>query len=125
MAWDGKKIGGGTQPIWTEYGWLMITHGVDYAHVYRLGAMLLALDDPSKVIYRSPNFILEPEARCETGETDGCWVPNVVFTCGAVPVGEKDKLDAGDEILIYYGASDTVSCVAKAKIGDLIPEEYR
>jgi len=125
MAWDGRKIGAGTQPIWTEYGWLMVTHGVDYAHVYRLGSMLLALDDPSKVIYRSPNFVLEPEARCETGETDACWVPNVVFTCGGVPVEEKEILGAGDEILIYYGASDTVICVATAKIGELIPEEYR
>lgn len=126
MAWDGKKIGAGAQPVPTRYGWLLITHGVDYAYVYRLGAMLLDLADPSKIVYRSPNFILEPEARCETGVDFDCWVPNVVFACGAVPQeNNKERLDADDELLIYYGASDSAICVATAKIADLIPEEFR
>ncbi|MCL0036235.1 glycosidase [Dehalococcoidia bacterium] len=126
MMWDGRKIGAGAQPIKTKYGWLLITHGVDYAHVYRLGVMLLDLADPTMLLYRSPNSILEPRERYEVGEEDTCWIPNVVFTCGAVPREDnKGMLDAGDELLIYYGASDTVICIATARIGDLIPEEFR
>ena len=55
MAWDGKKIGAGAQPLKTRCGWLVITHGADHAHVYRLGVMLLDLADPTVVLYRSPN----------------------------------------------------------------------
>ena len=58
MMWDGHKIGAGAQPIKTKYGWLLITHGVDHDHVYRLGVMLLDLADPAKLIYRSPNPVL-------------------------------------------------------------------
>ena len=96
MMWDGKKIGGGTQPIKTRYGWLMIIHGVDHLRLYRLGILLLDLNDPSIVIYRSPNAILEPTEKYEEGEANVDWVPNVVFTCGAVP--EQD----GKEMLEYF-----------------------
>jgi predicted GH43/DUF377 family glycosyl hydrolase len=53
--WDFLKIGAGSQPIKTKYGWLMIYHGVDKERVYRLGVMLVPLDEPERVIYRSPN----------------------------------------------------------------------
>jgi predicted GH43/DUF377 family glycosyl hydrolase len=127
MMWDARKIGAGAQPLKTKYGWLLITHGVDYDHVYRLGVMLLDLADPARLIYRSPNYILEPAEQWELGKGDESWVPNVVFTCGAVPRREDHIffLDAADEILIYYGASDTVMGVATAKVGDLIPEKFR
>jgi len=126
MMWDGKKIGAGAQPLKTEYGWLLITHGVDYDHVYRLGVMLLDLADPTILLYRSPNSILEPVERSEVGEAGKYWVPNVVFTCGAVPQEDnKEILDAEDEVLVYYGAADSVVNVATAKIGDLVPEEFR
>ncbi len=126
MMWDGRKIGAGAQPIKTKFGWLLITHGVDYAHVYRLGIMLFDLHDPSKLIYRSPNFVLEPEAKWELGTDDSSWVPNVVFTCGALPqINHINPLDAEDTILIYYGASDTVMAIATAKVADMIPEEFR
>jgi len=126
MAWDGRKIGAGAPPIKTEYGWLLITHGVDHAHVYRLGVMLLDLADPSILLYRSPNPILEPRERYEVGEAGKCWVPNVVFTCGAVPREDnKEILDAEDEVLVYYGAADSVISVATARIAELIPEEFR
>jgi predicted GH43/DUF377 family glycosyl hydrolase len=60
----------------------------------------------------------------EVGEPSKCWVPNVVFTCGAVPREDnKDILNTEDEVLVYYGASDTVISVAKARIIDLIPGE--
>jgi predicted GH43/DUF377 family glycosyl hydrolase len=126
MLWEGKKIGAGAQPIKTRYGWLLITHGVDYLKIYRLGVLLLDLLDPTVVIYRSPNPVLEPASTYEVGEPDRDWVPNVVFTCGAVPMeGEKETLEAEDELLVYYGAADSVICVATATVGDLIPAEYR
>lgn len=122
--WDSKKIGAGSQPIKTKYGWLLIYHGVDYSYIYRLGVILVDLQDPHKVLYRSPNAVLEPEKDFELGEK-GAWVPNVVFTCGAVPAADKDVLDDNDEVLVYYGAADTSIGVAKAKVSDLIPEKYR
>jgi len=125
MLWDGKKIGGGSPPIKTKYGWLLITHGVDYLRFYRLGVFLLDLADPTVVIYRSPNAILEPKEKYEEGEPGRDWVPNVVFTCGAVPREEgKDILSAEDEILVYYGAADSVIGMATAKVSDLIPSQY-
>ncbi|MBC8511878.1 MAG: glycosidase, partial [Dehalococcoidia bacterium] len=121
-----KKIGAGAQPIKTKYGWLLITHGVDYAHTYRLGVMLLDIADPAILLYRSPNPVLEPTESYEIGEAGKCWVPNVVFTCGAVPRGDNEQiLDADDELLVYYGASDTVIGVATAKIADLVPRAFR
>jgi len=126
MTWDGLKIGAGAQPIKTKYGWLLITHGVDHTYVYRLGVMLLDLTDPTILLYRSPNHILEPREKYEVGVSDSSWVPNVVFTCGAVPRDNSKKiLDAEDELLVYYGAADSAISVARAKIIDLIPEEFR
>ena len=125
MIWDGEKIGAGAQPIKTKYGWLLLTHGVDHATIYRLGVMLVDLGDPTKLIYRSPNFVLAPEESCAIGDDDKCWVANVVFTCGAVPRSDKDILNDDDEILVYYGAADTVICIGTAKVSDLIPEEIR
>jgi len=125
LVWDSRKIGGGSQPIRTAFGWLMIYHGVDHSHVYRLGVMLLAQTDPTVLLYRSPNFVLEPNEVFEVGH-DESWVPNVVFTCGAVArEGGKEVLGADDEILVYYGAADTVIGVATARVGDLIPAEFR
>ena len=124
MAWDGFKIGGGSQPIRTKYGWLLIYHAVDHSFIYRLGVLLVALDNPGQLLYRSPNPVLEPEESYELGE-EGCYVPNVVFSCGAVPQVNKEMLDDDDEVLIYYGAADTVTCVAIAKVSDLVPEEIR
>ena len=125
MLWDGKKIGAGAQPLKTKYGWLLITHGVDHLRVYRLGVLLLDLADPTIVLYRSPNAVLEPEKKYEEGEPGRDWVPNVVFTCGAVPrENNKTILDIEDELLVYYGAADSVIGVATAKVGDLIPAEF-
>lgn len=125
MFWDAVKIGAGAPPLKTKFGWLHIYHGVDYAFTYRLGVFLTDLNDPEKIIYRSPNAILEPETSYEMGLSGKSWVPNVVFTCGAVPTADKKVLDENDEILVYYGGADTVIGVASAKLKDIIPEQYR
>lgn len=122
--WDSLKIGAGTQPIKTVYGWLMIYHGVDRDRVYRLGVMLVDYDHPERLLYRSPNPVLSPELEFEVGSEDS-WVPNVVFTCGAVAAEDKAILDAEDTLLVYYGAADTYIGMAAAKVGDLIPASIR
>jgi predicted GH43/DUF377 family glycosyl hydrolase len=98
--WDSERVGAGAQPIKTSKGWLLFYHGTDENHIYRLGILLLDLNDPTKVIYRSPEPILEP---VEVYERVGL-TPNVVFTCGAV---EKDG-----KYFVYYGAADKVIGVA-------------
>jgi len=126
MMWDSIKIGAGAPPLETEFGWLHIYHGVDWMRVYRLGVFLVDRDDPAEVIYQAPNPVLEPEADYELGETNAdAWVPRVVFTCGAVPVEDRECLGADDEILVYYGAADSCIGVARGRIGDLIPESVR
>ncbi len=125
MMWDSFKIGAGSQPLKTMYGWLLIYHGVDDNMIYRLGVILTDLKDPGRLLYRSPNPILSPEMEYETGDRVSSWVPNVVFTCGAVPEQNKEVLDADDGILVYYGAADTYLCVAHAKVGDLLPQKIR
>ncbi len=125
MMWDAVKIGAGAQPLKAKYGWLLITHGVDYAHIYRLGIMLLDLANTSVLLYRSPNPVLEPVEECEIGHPDTCWVPNVVFSCGAIPAKDKKVLEDKDEILVYYGAADTSIRVAIATVADLTPKQIR
>lgn len=123
MMWDGVKIGAGAQPIETTLGWLNIYHGVDYEQCYRLGVMLMDRDDPARILYRSPNPILEPEADFELGSVAGAdfWVPGVVFTCGAVSVRDVPVLGLDDEVLVYYGAADTAVGVAVGALRDLVP----
>jgi len=104
--WEFFKIGTGATPIKTKKGWLIIYHAASRKLVYRLGFAFADLKDPTKIIYRSPTPILEPD---EEFETQGN-VANVVFTCGVVLLG--------DEVFIYYGGADTVICVATAKLND-------
>ncbi|NOX86711.1 MAG: glycosidase [Chlorobi bacterium] len=110
--WDEMKIGPGAPPIKTVRGWLNIYHGVFptmAGSVYRLGVCLHDLKDPSKIIGVSDKWILEPE---ENYERVG-YVPNVVFTCAAVP--EEDGT-----VKIYWGGADTVMCAGTARIDDLV-----
>ena len=109
--WDELKIGPGATPFRTDKGWLHIYHGVYRTmsgSVYRLGVALHDLDDPSRVIGISDDWILQPE---DPWEMTG-YVPNVVFTCGAVP--EEDGT-----VKIYWGGADTVMCVGSAEISKL------
>ena len=107
-CFDDLKLGAGGPPIETELGWLVIYHGVDHNRVYRLGVALLDKDDPTKVINRPVEPILEPE---ESWELVGD-VPNVVFTRGTA--------ELGDQYLVYYGGADRVIGLATANKRDLL-----
>ena len=108
FEWEAKKIGAGCPPIKTKEGWLVIYHARDNQAVYRAGVVLLDLDDPARVIARSPYPILEPEAEYERiGD-----VNNVVFPQGAVV--EDDRL------YVYYGAADKRCCLATARLDEFI-----
>ena len=78
-AWEFVQLGNCGSPIETESGWLVLTHGVGPMRKYALGAFLLDLDDPSRVIGRLESPLLEPDAN----EREG-YVPNVVYSCGGV-----------------------------------------
>jgi predicted GH43/DUF377 family glycosyl hydrolase len=106
--WESTKIGGGAQPILTDAGWLLVYHGVDKAHTYRLGLALLDLDDPTKVIKRYPEPVLSPELPWELKGD----VSNVCFTCGAVLLG--------DELWVYYGCADSVIGLAKGSFAEFL-----
>jgi predicted GH43/DUF377 family glycosyl hydrolase len=106
--WDSKKIGIAGPPIKTPKGWLLIYHGVSKTSTYRLGAVLLDLNNPSVVLSRSIDTIFEP---LEDYERVGI-VRNAVFSCGAVL--------RGDTIYIYYGGADTVLGVAKMSLKKLL-----
>jgi len=112
--WDEKKIGPGATPIRTPEGWLNIYHGVFETMdggVYRLGVALHDLEDPSKVLGVADDWILQPE---DAWELTG-YVPNVVFTCGAV--AEEDGT-----LKLYWGGADTVMCAGVARIDDLLTQ---
>ncbi|GAB4222956.1 MAG: glycosidase [Acidobacteriota bacterium] len=110
--WDEMKVGPGAPPVRTDQGWLVIYHGVfrtmDGA-VYRLGAALLDLEDPTKVIGVADDWILAPE---DPWELTG-YVHNVVFTCGAVE-------EPGGILRLYWGGADQVICTGTARIDDLV-----
>jgi len=107
-SWESEKIGIAGPPIKTEAGWLLIYHGVSQNNQYSLGVAMLDLEDPSKVIARQAGPILEPEL---DWEINGC-VPNVIFSCGQVVIG--------DEMYVYYGGADTVIGVASVKMGEIV-----
>ena len=106
--WDSARVGAGASPIKTPEGWLEIYHGADAQHRYCLGALLLDLHDPSQVIARSEQPIMEPTAAYELNGFFG----NVIFTNG--------HLTEGDTIYMYYGASDEVICGAELSIKEII-----
>lgn len=113
FAWDRGKIGPGAPPIKTDEGWLEVYHGTTplcSGLVYRLGVVLLDLEQPWKVIGRAKQYLLTPTADYERfGD-----VADVCFACGVLPDTK------GDAAKIYYGGADTCMCLATAKISDLI-----
>lgn len=108
--WDCGRVGAGASPIKTDKGWLAIYHGADFDDRYCLGAFLLDLEDPSKVLARSFMPIMEPT---EPYELNG-FFGNVVFTNGHVV--------EGDTIYLYYGASDEVICCATLSVSQILDE---
>jgi beta-1,4-mannooligosaccharide/beta-1,4-mannosyl-N-acetylglucosamine phosphorylase len=112
-SWCYTKVGAGPTPIETSEGWLMIFHGVLTScngYVYSMGAALLDLDQPWKVIARAAPYLMSPQMLYEcVGD-----VPNVVFPCAALVDGDSGRM------AIYYGAADTVVALAFANVADLV-----
>jgi predicted GH43/DUF377 family glycosyl hydrolase len=105
--WEFIQIGNCGSPIPTEHGWLLFTHGVGAMRKYALGCALLDLKDPSKVLART----VEPVLTAENADRSG-YVPNVVYTCGALKVGER--------LLLPYGISDSTVGFATCEIDGLL-----
>jgi len=110
--WDSRKIGAGAPPLKTKEDWLLIYYGVDDqdASKYHIGAMLLDIKDPTRVLHRTDKPILSPT---EVYETNG-FKPGIAYPCGAVIFK--------DDLLVYYGAADSVVCVAKANLSQFLKD---
>ncbi len=111
--WQGTKIGAGPVPIETTEGWLLFYHGVSgtcNGFVYSMGAAILDLNDPSKVLYRLRDYLLTPEKNYETTG----FVPNVCFPCAAIYDADTGR------IAIYYGAADTYSAIAFCQVDEIL-----
>ncbi|WAH38166.1 BtaManbiosPhlase [Alicyclobacillus dauci] len=106
--WDSGRLGAGAAPFRTEQGWLELYHAADENQRYCMGAVLLDLEDPSKVLARTNQPILAPEVDYET---DG-FFGNVVFSCGA--------LQDGDTVKIYYGVADTSMACAELSLQEIL-----
>lgn len=110
-SWDNWKVGAAGPPIELNEGWLMIYHGVSFEKVYSLGVALLDKNEPETVLHRSEIPILSPVKDYERFGK----VPNVVFSCGNVAID--------DQVLVYYGACDSVLCVATYDLSELLPKK--
>lgn len=110
--WDSIRIGAGAVPIRTDYGWLEIYHGVNAEQGYCLGAVLMDLNDPVKILARSNIPFLIPETEYERTGFYG----NVVFTCGAVVTEVQNE----SVLRIYYGAADQYTCRADIDMEDIL-----
>ena len=109
--WDSLKVGISAPPLKTKKGWILLYHGVsEEDHNYRVGAVLLDLKDPTKIIARTNEPLFEPETPYEKNGQ----ISNVVFPCGAVII--KDK------IFVYYGGGDSVVGVATVEVEKLLSE---
>ncbi|MGB2823472.1 MAG: glycosidase [Phycisphaerae bacterium] len=115
QPWENGRIGGSTPPIRTDEGWLVFYHGVEEEYpphrrvIYRLGAMMLDLADPAKVLARTPQWIMAPEAYYERF---GLYIPNVIFPTAAVV---KEGV-----VHLYYGVCDTAIALATAPLDEVV-----
>ncbi len=107
FPWELVQIGNCGAPIELDEGWLVLTHGVGAMRKYAIGAALLDKDDPSKVIGRTASPILSAADEDREG-----YVPNVVYTCGAIRVG--------DDLFLPYGVADSSVCFAFVTISDIL-----
>jgi beta-1,4-mannooligosaccharide/beta-1,4-mannosyl-N-acetylglucosamine phosphorylase len=111
--WQSVKIGAGPIPIETSEGWLLFYHGVSgtcNGLVYSIGAAILDKENPSKVLYRTRDYILTPEYNYETVG----FVQNVAFPCAALCDADTGR------IALYYGSADTYVAVAYTEVDELI-----
>lgn len=111
--WQSTKIGAGPIPIETTEGWLVFYHGVlttCNGFVYNIGAALLDIEQPWKVLYRTNRSILTPQADYETTGR----VANVAFPCACLCDAPSGR------IAVYYGAADTYTCVAYTQVDELL-----
>ena len=106
--WEGGKIGGNTPPIKTEHGWLTLYHAVGSDRHYRLGALLLDLEDPTRVLHRTPDWLIQPE---ETYELEG-YYNGVIFPCGKVVINGT--------LFVYYGGADKYVGLATCSLRELL-----
>jgi predicted GH43/DUF377 family glycosyl hydrolase len=107
QPWEFVKLGNCGSPIETEAGWLVLTHGVGPMRKYCIGATLLDLDDPARIIGR----LTEPLLRPEGNEREG-YVPNVVYSCGS--------LIHNGQLILPYGISDTASSIVRIELSELL-----
>ena len=105
--WE-RKIGGCAPPIRTDAGWFTLYHAVGGDGLYRIGAFLLDLEHPERILHRTPEFIFEPE---RAYELDGPY-KGVVFPCGNVVIG--------DTLFVYYGGADKHCCVATCSFPEMV-----
>jgi predicted GH43/DUF377 family glycosyl hydrolase len=105
--WEVLQIGNCGSPIETEAGWLVLTHGVGPMRTYRIGAILLDLDDPTRIVGQLADPLLSPEP----DDRDG-YVPNVVYSCGALVHGET--------LVLPHGIGDAAIGLATVHLPDLI-----
>jgi predicted GH43/DUF377 family glycosyl hydrolase len=106
-AWEVLQLGNCGSPIETDAGWLVLTHGVGPMRTYSIGAILLDLDDPTRILSQLPQPLLTPTA----DEQDG-YVPNVVYSCGA--------LVHADTLVLPYGISDGAIGIATVALPELL-----
>ncbi len=112
-CWDNKVRGVGSPPIKTSEGWLIFYHAMDNDDPgrYKVGSMLLDLNDPTKILYRSAQPVLEPDANYEN---EG-FKAGVVYVCGATVLDEE-------KLIIYYGGADTVVCGATSNFKEFLAQ---
>lgn len=110
-CWDSWKVGAAGTPIELNEGWLLIYHGVSFDRRYCLGVALLDREHPEIVLHRAGDPILTPEEQYERFGK----VPNVVFSCGNVLVD--------NEVVVYYGAADSVLCGVTYDLSELLPKK--
>jgi predicted GH43/DUF377 family glycosyl hydrolase len=106
--WETAKLGVNTPPIKTDYGWLTIYHAVGPDKYYRLGALLLDLEDPGKVLHRTPDWLMEPKTDYEIQG----FYRGVCFPCGAVVIDGT--------LFVYYGGGDKYCAVATCSLDELM-----
>ena len=107
--WDNWMRGSAAPPLKTKKGWLLLYHAMDRndPNKYKLGAMLLDLENPTKILYRSPTPLLSPDMQYENDSK-----PGVIYASGAVVMG--------DELHVYYGGGDKYICAAHANLNELL-----